>query len=222
MKLSKDTITILKNYASINSNMLITPGNILKTRTLANTLMSSATVPDTFPQEFGIYDLTEFLSVMALFQSPELEFNEKFVKISEGKNSIKYYSADSSVLEVPKKDINFPETDIELLLTAEHLSLITKTASVLRSSDVSFIGVDGELKLFIGDKKNDTANSFEVAIGNTDLEFQVNFKVDILKFIPGEYQVSISSKRVSRFASTSSDLKYFVGIEQDSIFSSIV
>jgi hypothetical protein len=222
MKLSKDTITILKNYASINSNLLITPGNILKTRTLANTLMSSATVPDTFPQEFGIYDLTEFLSVMALFQSPELEFNEKFVKISEGKNSIKYYSADSSVLEVPKKDINFPETDIELLLTAEHLSLITKTASVLRSSDVSFIGVDGELKLFIGDKKNDTANSFEVAIGNTDLEFQVNFKVDILKFIPGEYQVSISSKRVSRFASTSSDLKYFVGIEQDSIFSSIV
>jgi len=219
MKLSKDTITILKNYASINSNMLITPGNILKTRTLANTLMSSATVPDTFPQEFGIYDLTEFLSVMALFQSPELEFNEKFVKISEGKNSIKYYSADSSVLEVPKKDINFPETDIELLLTAEHLSLITKTASVLRSSDVSFIGVDGELKLFIGDKKNDTANSFEVAIGNTDLEFQVNFKVDILKFIPGEYQVSISSKRVSRFASTSSDLKYFVGIEQDSTFS---
>jgi gp45 sliding clamp, C terminal./DNA polymerase processivity factor. len=219
MKLSKDTITILKNYASINSNMLITPGNILKTRTLANTLMSSATVPDTFPQEFGIYDLTEFLSVMALFQSPELEFNEKFVKISEGKNSIKYYSADSSVLEVPKKDINFPETDIELLLTAEHLSLITKTASVLRSSDVSFIGVDGELKLFIGDKKNDTANSFEVAIGNTDLEFQVNFKVDILKFIPGEYQVSISSKRVSRFASTSSDLVYYVGVEQDSTFS---
>jgi hypothetical protein len=156
---------------------------------------------------------------MALFQSPELEFNEKFVKISEGKNSIKYYSADSSVLEVPKKDINFPETDIELLLTAEHLSLITKTASVLRSSDVSFIGVDGELKLFIGDKKNDTANSFEVAIGNTDLEFQVNFKVDILKFIPGEYQVSISSKRVSRFASTSSDLVYYVGVEQDSTFS---
>jgi len=219
MKLSKDTITILKNYASINSNLLITPGNILKTRTLANTLMSSATVPDTFPQEFGIYDLTEFLSVMALFQSPELEFNEKFVKISEGKNSIKYYSAESNVLEVPKKDINFPETDIELLLTAEHLSLITKTASVLRSSDVSFIGVDGELKLFIGDKKNDTANSFEVAIGNTDLEFQVNFKVDILKFIPGEYQVSISSKRVSRFASTSSDLVYYVGVEQDSTFS---
>lgn len=219
MKLSKDTITILKNYASINSNLLITPGNVLKTRTLANTLMSTATVPDTFPQEFGIYDLTEFLSVLSLFQNPELEFNGKFVKIYEGKNQVKYYSADSAVLEVPKKDINFPEVDIGLLLTAEHLALITKTASVLKSSDVSFIGSDGDLKLVISDKKNDTANSFEVVIGSTELEFQVNFKVDILKFIPGEYHVSISSKRVSRFASTSSDLVYFVGIEVDSTFS---
>ena len=105
------------------------------------------------------------------------------------------------------------------MLTAEHLALITKTASVLKSSDVSFIGSDGDLKLVISDKKNDTANSFEVVIGSTELEFQVNFKVDILKFIPGEYHVSISSKRVSRFASTSSDLVYFVGVENDSTFS---
>lgn len=219
MKLSKDTLSVLKNYATINQNLLITPGNVLKTRTVQNTLMSSVTISDVFPSEFGIYDLTEFLNVLTLFNNPEIEFNGKYVKIFEDKNSIKYYAADSSVLEVPKKDINFPQSDIEILLTADNLALITRTASVLRASDVSFIGSNGELKLVISDKKNETANSFEVVIDNTDSEFQVNFKVDILKFIPGEYQVSISSKRVSRFASTSSDLVYYVGIEADSTFS---
>lgn len=219
MKLSKETLTILKNYSSINQNLLFSPGNILKTRTVQNTLLSTATVPDQFPIEFGIYDLSEFLSVLSLFQNPELEFSEKYVKIFESNNSIKYYAADSSVLEVPKKDINFPDAEIELLLTAENLSLINKTASVLKSADVSFVGQDGKVTVVVADKKNDTSNSFELVLGDTELEFKVNIKVDMLKFIPGEYQVSISSKRVSRFSSTSSDLVYYVGIEADSTFS---
>lgn len=219
MKLSKETLSILKNYSSINQNLLFSPGNILKTITTQNTLLSTATVPDEFPIEFGIYDLSEFLSVLSLFQNPELEFSEKYVKIFESNNSIKYYAADSSVLVVPKKDINFPDAEIELLLTAENLSLINKTASVLKSADVSFVGQDGKVIVVVADKKNDTSNSFELVLGDTELEFKVNIKVDMLKFIPGEYQVSISSKRVSRFSSTGSDLVYYVGIEADSTFS---
>jgi hypothetical protein len=219
MKLSKETLSILKNYSSINQNLLFSPGNILKTITTQNTLLSTATVPDEFPIEFGIYDLSEFLSVLSLFQNPELEFSEKYVKIFESNNSIKYYAADSSVLVVPKKDINFPDAEIELLLTADNLSLINKTASVLKSADVSFVGQDGKVIVVVADKKNDTSNSFELVLGDTELEFKVNIKVDMLKFIPGEYQVSISSKRVSKFSSTGSDLVYYVGIEADSTFS---
>jgi RNase P/RNase MRP subunit p29 len=157
--------------------------------------------------------------VLSLFQNPELEFSEKYVKIFESNNSIKYYAADSSVLVVPKKDINFPDAEIELLLTADNLSLINKTASVLKSADVSFVGQDGKVIVVVADKKNDTSNSFELVLGDTELEFKVNIKVDMLKFIPGEYQVSISSKRVSKFSSTGSDLVYYVGIEADSTFS---
>lgn len=219
MKLSKETLSILKNYSSINQNLLFSPGNILKTITTQNTLLSTATVPDEFPIEFGIYDLSEFLSVLSLFQNPELEFSEKYVKIFESNNSIKYYAADSSVLVVPKKDINFPDAEIQLLLTADNLSLINKTASVLKSADVSFVGQDGKVIVVVADKKNDTSNSFELVLGDTELEFKVNIKVDMLKFIPGEYQVSISSKRVSKFSSTGSDLVYYVGIEADSTFS---
>ncbi len=218
MKLSKETITILKNYSQISSNLLLTEGSVIKTKSPQNTILSTAVVNDIFPQEFGIYDLNEFLGVLTLFNDPELQFSEKFVRISEGSTSIKYFSADKSVLAYPQKDVVFPEADIAFKLSAETLSLIFKTSSVLKVPDVSFIGADGELKLFVSDKKNLTSNAFEVKIGDTDLDFKINFKIDMMKFIPTDYDVEISSMKISKFSACKSDLVYWIGIEQDSTF----
>tara|TARA_B110000503_G_scaffold115240_1_gene173446 strand:- start:348 stop:1010 length:663 start_codon:yes stop_codon:yes gene_type:complete len=220
MKLTKEAVTILKNYSTISQNILITPGSILKTRSVQNTILSSTTVPDVFPIEFGIYDLNEFLGVLSLFSSPELEFTDKFVKISDGNTSIKYFSASASLLSVPKKDIVFPEpVDIEFKLSADTLALISKTASVLRAPDVSFVGQDGKLKLVVSDKKNETSNTFDIDVGETEDTFCVNIKVEMLKFLQADYTVAISSKRISRFTADGSDLVYYVGVESDSSFS---
>jgi len=218
MNLSKETIAILKNYSSISQNILFTPGNVLKTRSVQNTILSSVTVPDVFPIEFGIYDLTEFLGVLTLFQNPDLEFTEKYVRLSEGDTSIKVFGAAASLLSVPKKDINFPEVDIEFKLSADTLAMINKTASVLRAPDVSFVGSDGKLTLVVSDKKNDTSNSFNVNIGSTESTFCINIKVEMLKFLQADYTVAISSKRISRFSADGSDLVYYVGVESDSTF----
>lgn len=218
MKLSKEAIAILKNYSLISPNILLNKGSVLKTRSVQNTIHASITVPDVFPTEFGIYDLNEFLGVLSLFPNPDLEFSEKFVRISEGETSITYFSADESVLSVPTKVINFPEADIEFKLSSEILSMINKTAGVLRAPDVAFVGSEGKLKLMVSDKKVETSNSFEVNIGTTDLDFHINFKVEMFKFIQADYTVAISSKRISRFTSDSSDLVYYVGVESDSTF----
>lgn len=218
MKLTKEAVTILKNYSSISPNILITPGSVLKTRTVQNTILSSTTVPDVFPSEFGIYDLNEFLGVLSLFPNPDLSFSEKFVTISEGERSIKYFSADPAVLSVPKKDVVFPASDISFKLSSDTLSMILKTASVLRAPDISFVGFDGKLKLVVADKKNDTSNAFEVNVGNTGFTFCINFKVEMFKFIQTDYTVEISSKRIAKFTDESSDLVYFVGVESDSTF----
>ena len=219
MNLSKEAVAILKNYSSISQNILLTPGNILKTRSVQNTILSSVTVSDVFPIEFGIYDLNEFLGVLSLFQNPDLDFTEKYVRISDGDTSIKFFSAAASLLSVPKKDINFPEVDIEFKLSAETLAMISKTASVLRAPDVSFVGSKGKLTLVVSDKKNDTSNSFDVNIGDTESTFHINIKVEMLKFLQSDYTVAISSKRISRFSADGSDLVYYVGVEQDSTFS---
>lgn len=218
MKLSKNTLNLLKNYAAINSNLLLKAGNSLATISGQKSIIAEATVEETFPQEFGIYDLNEFLSAYSLFNDPELVFNDKFVTIKEGSSAIKYYSAAAEVLTVPSKSINFPAVDVEFEVSAELLNSILKTASVLRASDVSFIGADGVLRLVVADKKNATANSYDVEVGKTDSDFRVNLKVDNLKFIPGSYTVSISSKKISRFKSNTSDLVYFVAVEADSTF----
>lgn len=220
MKLSKNTVTLLKNYAAINSNLLIKGGNKLATISGQKSIIAEATVEETFPQDFGIYDLNEFLSAYSVFNSgdPELTFTDKVVTLKEGSSSIKYYASNAEVLTTPSKSIVFPEVDVEFDLTAETLASILKTASVLRASDVAFIGEDGELKLQVGDKKNATANTYSVTLGETNQNFRVNLKIDNLKFIPDAYTVSISSKKISRFQAKNNDLVYFVAVEADSTF----
>ena len=218
MKLSKDTIAIIKNFAGINSNLLLKQGNKLSTISSQKNVMADVTVTETFP-DFGIYDLNEFLGAMSLFDDPELEFSDKVCKITQGNMSIKYYAADASVLTAPTKAITFPEAEINFELSNQMLTMVQRTASVLKASDVSVVGEDGKITLVVGDKKNATGNSFSEPVGTTDKSFKVNLKVENLKMIPGDYTVSVSSKKISRFKSTTNgDLVYYVAVEADSTF----
>jgi hypothetical protein len=216
MKLSKETVGLIKNFAGINSNLLLKSGNKLATISAQKNVMADAVVTENFP-DFGIYDLNEFLGAMSLFEDPELTFSDKWVTIEQGGNSIKYFAADASVLTAPQKAITFPDPEIEFPMSANMLSMIQRTASVLRASDVSIVGDGSSITVVVGDKKNATGNSYNSAVGATDKKFKVNLKVENLKMIPGDYQVSISSKKISRFKGAG-DLVYYVAVEADSTF----
>ena len=218
MKLSKETVALFKNFAGINSNLLLKQGNKLSTISAQKNVMSDVTVTETFP-DFGIYDLNEFLGAMSLFDDPELTFDDKVCKITQGNMSIKYFAADASVLTAPSKAITFPDAEINFELSNQMLTMIQRTASVLRVEDVSIVGADGKITIVVGDKKNSTGNTFSEPVGTTDKTFKVNLKVENLKMIPGDYSVSVSSKKISRFkSSTTSDLVYYVAVEADSSF----
>jgi hypothetical protein len=119
MKLSKETVTLLKNFSSINQNILFKEGDVLSTISPQKNLMASATITDKMPIQFGIYDTSEFLGALSLFDDPDLDFTEKFVKISEGSSSIKYFAADESVLVVPQKPLKFPASDVDFEFESE-------------------------------------------------------------------------------------------------------
>ena len=216
MKLSKETQAIFKNFASINANLLLREGNQLSTMSENKTIISEVTVTEQFPQNFGNYDVNEFLGVLSLFNDPELSFDNDVVIIKEGKNQIRYKAAEETTLKTPSKTIQFPEAEINFSLSAGDLEHIIKSAGVLKVSDVSFIGKDGKLTALVVDKKNPLTNKFEIELGNTDKTFQANMKIENFKMVAGAYDVSIAKMKISRFKATSSNLIYYIAVESDS------
>ncbi len=129
MKLSNNTISVLKNYASINQNLVIKEGKELTTMSQMKNIMARAEVEEEFPQEVAIYDLNEFLSCLSLFQSPNLEFDNTFVTITEENKpttKMKYFYSDPSVVTTPSKMITMPSNEITFTLDSATLSDITK------------------------------------------------------------------------------------------------
>ena len=218
MKISKDTISILKHLSTINQNIILKPGSVVSTISPQKNVVADITIPEEFDTEFGIYDLSEFLGALSLFNDPDITFKGKYALISENGNAIKYYAADTSILIAPTKSVKFPVSDLDFTLSQETLALVLRTAGVLRSSDVSLVA-DGESLTFeVADLKSATSNSFTVPLGDTDKTFRANFKTENLKLIPGEYKVSISSKKITRFVNTSMDAVFFAALEATSTF----
>jgi len=220
MKLSDKTISVLKNFSSINQSILFKEGNKLRTISVMKNILAEATINEEFMKDFGIYDLNQFLNGLSLHSSPELDFaNDGYVVIREGRSRSKYFFADPNVIVTPpEKEIKLPSEDVQFELSTEQLDKLLKASAVYQLPDLSAVGEAGVVKLVVRDKKNDTSNDYSVIVGDTDKEFSFNFKVENIKILPGTYEVVVSQKLLSRFTSKNHDLTYYIALEPDSTF----
>lgn len=220
MKLSDNTLTILKNFAGINNSILVKQGNRLRTISVAKNILAEAEITEEFPRNFAIYDLNQFLNGLGLHQDPDLDFSEEsHLSIREGKRRVKYFFADPNVIiSPPDKEINLPSKDVCFQLEGTSLEKLVKAAAVYQLPDVSVIGGAGVIRLVVRDKKNDTSNEYSIVVGETDGEFVFNFKVENIKIIPGNYEVVISQKLLSQFTNSKYNLSYWIALEPDSTF----
>ena len=221
MKLSDKTINLLKNFSTINQSILFKQGNKLRTISVMKNILAEATVEEEFPKDFGIYDLPQFLnSVVVLYNNAEFDFaNENHVVIKEGRMRSKYFFADPSVIVTPpEKTLTLPSEDVTFDVSTEQLDKLLKAASLYQLSDLAVVGGDGVVKLLVRDKKNDASNDFSIVVGETNDVFSFNFKVENIKILPGNYEVVVSSKLLSRFTSKNQDLTYYIALEPDSTF----
>ena len=220
MKLSDKTISVLKNFSSINQSILFKEGSKLRTISVMKNILAEATISEDFTRDFGIYDLNQFLNGLSLHKSPELDFAQAgYVVIREGKSRSKYFFADPNVIVTPPdKAINLPTEDVCFELSTEQLEKLLKASAVYQLPDLSAVGEAGVVKLVVRDKKNDTSNDFSIVVGETDKEFTFNFKVENIKILPGTYEVVVSQKLLSRFTSKNHDLTYYIALEPDSSF----
>lgn len=218
MKLSKETLEVLKNFASINLNLLIKPGNVITTKSPPNTVIASAEVAETFDKQFGIYDLSRFLGVMSLCDDPELEFTDKKVTIKEGAYSVVYYGAEPDILVYPQKMLTAPSFDVEFDVTSANIVKAIKAAAALNCNMFSFEG-DGEvISIVVSDITNEGSNKFKLTLGETDKTFKAHIKIENLKFLPMDYKVSLSTKKIARFETDDSKITYYLALESTSKF----
>lgn len=220
--LSEDTINVLKNFATINPNLVFTPGQKVKTISEAKTIMAQADIVEDMPREFGIYDLNEFLSVYNLVEQPSLEFEDKSVLINGANNQVvRYFFSETEILTTPQKDIQMPDAELGFTLTDEILNQIRKAAAVLGHTELSLKGDNGVITASVVDTKDNTSNSFsyELDRDNACVE-SFNFIVSIpnLKLLPGDYFVSISSKLISNWTNNNYPIEYFIALEKNSSF----
>jgi hypothetical protein len=216
MTVSKQTIDLLKNFASINSNILIKPGNVIKTISTYKNLMAEAIIEESFPEEFGIWDLNKLLGTVSLFDSPTFEFEEKHMVISGDGSRVKYFYSEPKLLTVVNRELKMPEIVVETELSEDHVKEIHRAASVLQLPDLAICSDGENIVVKINDRKDPTSNNFVLRLGETDKDFDFRFKVENLKLYPGSYNIEIASGSVARFTHKSLKLKYFIAMEPDS------
>ena len=220
MRLSKSTTETLKNFSTINSNLVIKRGTKIETISPSKDVYAQFDGEDDFDEDVAIFNLNELLGVTSSFESPELDLGAKSMVIKQGKQKVTYNYADESLLiKPPAKSINFPTADITFSLSESSLNKLQKMSAILSAEDFAVIGDGKKITLKIYDKKNSACNEFELDVDSATKEkFHINFKIDKLKLLPGNYNVEISKKNISKFSHDSLSLFYYIALETDSSF----
>jgi len=221
MKLSDNTLSILRNFSDINQNILFKPGKNIATMSTMKNIMARAEVEEEFEQEFGVYDLPEFLRALDSFQQPVIKFNGAAnLKIQDEKSTLsaRYAFADKSTLTTPQKQITMPDKTVAFTLKHNDYESVKKLYTNLSLPDLAFKGEKGKIKLVALDKKNNNSNESSINIGECDVEFTAYVKTENMKIIPGDYDVALSKAKIAHFINKKVNIQYWIALEADSVF----
>jgi len=223
MKLSKHTLSMLKNFSDINMSIEIKKGNILRTVSVQKNILAQAELEEEFPQDFAIYELNRFLGAVSLFDDPEFQFNGKSANIGTNTHSVDYVYCDPSMIVTPpENNITFPEPEVKFTLSQDALSQIMKASNVLGTPEIAIEGgphPNDVIRLKALDVSNDSTDTFKVVLEEKSGDkFRFVFKTENMKMIPGNYDVEISSKGISHFTLQGQKLQYWIATESTSSF----
>ena len=217
--LSKKTLDVLKNFSTINSSIVFRKGSTVRTISNAENILAKFTGEEVFPSDFAIYDLSQFLSGISLFNDPQLEFTSNdYVSIRGGRTSAKYYFSDPEITlkSAPEKNVNFPGADLQFSLTGDDLIALQKASAVYGLPDLTFQSEEGldTIKLILRDKENDTSNTYDLTVaGCSTGTYSLDVKIENIRLLPGDYSVKVSKHLISEWTNANVDLTYYIALE---------
>ena len=214
MKLSENTVNVLRNFATINQGLVFKSGNTLRTVSKQQNVLAKATVTESFDNNFAIYDLNRFLAVLSSMNDPDLTVGTGNVKIASGTSKTTYGLSDETmVVSAPDNDISVQNAEVKFTLTKDNLAQVLKLSGVLGLPNIAVRGNRKKISIAAVDVKNQDSDVFSVDVGDTDAEFQFIFVTENFKMIAGDYEVQISSKGVAHFKSKKDPLEYWIATE---------
>ena len=215
MKLSENTLAVLKNFAAINSGVVLAAGKAQRTISPEKSILVEATLDDDIPTQFGIYDLNQFLGNLTTLRNPELTFSKDTVTLDDGELSFEYRACSANlIITPPEKELVLKTVDVTFALPNDTLQKLIKVATMNSLPNLSVVGKNGELLLKIHERANDTSNSGTIKIGEyAGQDFTASFKTDNLKLLPNDYTVEIQKGAFAKFENAAKTLKYFIALE---------
>lgn len=231
MKFEQRTLQILKNYSTINPSLQFNKGedsgSTLVTISPNKTVMAKAQIKEVIPSDFAIYDLSRFLGVLSLFDSPDVILGSTHLVISENGKNVQYTYADPKMIAVPSsKEIKLPDAEITFSLESTVLQSITKAMGVLGLPEIAVTGEQGKIKIQAIDSKNPTSDAYSIDINtntpvykvDSNATFRMIFLAENIKILPENYTLTISSKGIAHFVGK--DIQYWVATESSSTYKS--
>lgn len=222
MQLNENTLSVLKNFASIQPNIVLSEGKTIKTIAEAKNVMAVANLDQSFDKTVGLYNLDEFLAVLGLVETPDLKFEEDYVTVTDanGLSKVKYFYSDTGILTSPSKDIPMPEAEVKFDLNDKTLNKIRRAAGALGHEKMTITAAEGGVKLTVVDNTDSTSNAFEVVVPGTCESDNFTFVMNInnLKLIGGDYKVDVSSRLISQFKNQDVDVTYYIALEKSSTY----
>lgn len=217
MIISDQTIAILKNFATINTNILFRKGQLVSTISTNKSIFARAKVSETFQTEFGVYDLNSLLSLLTLMDNQDVTFGEKSLLIRKDKGKFEYFYSSPSILVVaPDKDITF-DSEFKFELADTEVNLLMKAASVVSATHLTIEANGSIAELVVGDKKNATANSYTKELSETDKTFSCHISMSNFIVLPDSYDCTLSKKKLLHMKGKTKGVEYFIAMEPSSV-----
>ncbi len=221
MILSETTISVLKNFASINPGIIIRNGNTLRTISKLQNLLAKVEITESFDNTICIYDLNRFLAVVSSLKDPNIIVNDgaKSLKIKSDSSVTNYGLSDESlIIAPPEKDLNVENAEVNFSLPQATLSQILKLAGVMGLPNVCVRGDRSKISIAAIDVKNQDSDVFSIDVGETQSEFNMIFVTENFKLLSENYDVAISSKGVAHFKTANGKIQYWIATEAGSKF----
>jgi hypothetical protein len=214
MKLSTETLNILKNFSAINPSVLLKKGKKQSTISPDKAILAQVEIEEEIPVDFAIYDLNSYLANITLGDDPSLNIHADRTEIVDHGTFSFAACAPNLIQTPPSKQLSVENPTASFDLSTKTIQHMFAHSSINNLKTVSIVGKDGKIDLFVHEGGNPKSNSWKRTLGEAEKEFSAAFSVENLKIIVADYKVDVFEDRgYARFVSANGKMSYFVALE---------